>query len=483
MIFRLYPGLSLVLALSALLFFYDLPAESKSRGKKQWTPSADTPQIKSISIDTAPSDSSALDTAPAQAALDTPAADTVQPDTQPFTARRGSRFYHKRSLAHSPQLEEKNVIVALDTTSLVDTFSPCPICFEEPTTEEDFELEEAIANQVSGIVEFRYRKLDDEEVGRRLNRIGQPLTKNLDRRHLEFFFTPLRSSLEKNALSAGNGYIYFTTGLLDILEDDEEIAAILAHEICHAEFRHVLQDFKLSQKLTIITAIASAVINRAGNIGGIFQVLQDYAAQLVMNGFSRQFELEADAGAKWILETTGHDTDAMRRVLLKLDDLSPDRKARASVFETHPEESDRIKAFDGTRIFNRVQQGDTLSMRLKFQRPRMVGWFKERAVPAIYATLVNETDSPLHVTNLAAQYRALDMPDVKVEVSPGSLWIPQRSYGQIKILVIARHDLSRNPKAIDLTCEVRNPETESQKNSKKEKFKREKIAFHFDLSE
>ena len=317
------------------------------------------------------------------------------------------------------------------------------------------------------------------------------MTKILDRNHLEFFFTPLRSSFEKNAISAGNGYIYFTTGLLDIMEDDDEVASVLAHEICHGEFRHVLQDFKLTQKLTLITAIASAVVNRSGTLGGVFQVLQDYAAQLVLNGFSRQFELEADAGAKWILESLGRDTHAMRRVLQKLDDLSRDRPDRPSVFASHPEESARIKAFDNTLVFNRTLRGDTLSMHLKFQRPRAVGWFKERAVPALYATILNERDTAVIVDNFEAAYHATDMPQVKVEVSPGSMYIPEHSYGQIKILVIAKTDLSRHPRAVDFSCTIKRTDEEAappkskskSKTEKKEKPKPERISFHFDLTD
>lgn len=417
------------------------------------------------------------------ASTDTQSADTHPVDTQPYTARPGGRFYHKRSLGHSPQLGEKGALVANDTALLSDTFSACPICFQSPITEEDFELEEAIANQVAGIVEFRYRKLDDDTVAHRLNRIGHSLTPILDRNHLEFFFTPLRSSLEKNAISAGNGYVYFTSGLIDILEDDDEVAAVLAHEICHAEFRHVLQDFKLSQKLTLVTAVLSAVVNRSSNVGGVFQVLQDYAASLVMNGFSRQFELEADAGAKWVLESQGHDTNAMRRVLLKLEDLYPDRPERSSLMATHPEESDRIKAFDQTIIFNRTSRGDTLAMRLKFQRPRSVGWFKERAVPALYATLINETDSPLYVTDMTADYKAADLPQVKVEVSPGSLMIPENSYAQIKILVISKTELARTPTAVDFACSIKRPdEPPARSKSHQEKKKPERISFHFDLT-
>lgn len=414
---------------------------------------------------------------------DTPASDTQPADTLIYSARMGGRFYHKRSFTHAPEPGAKGVLVGVDTVNLSETFTACPICFQSPITEEDYELEEAIANQVAGIVEFRYRKSEDEKIAARLNRVGQPMTKILDRRHLEFYFTPLRSSLEKNAISAGNGYVYFTTGLLDILEDDEEIAAVLAHEITHAEFRHVLQDFKLSQKLTLITAIASAIINKSANIGGVLQVLQDYAIHLVMNGFSRQFELEADAGAKWILESTGHDTNAMRRVLQKLDDLYPDAHDRSSLLQTHPEESDRIKAFDATWVFNKSLRGDTLSMRLKFQRPREVGWFKERNVPALYATLTNETDSPLIVFDVKADYMAIDLPQVKIEIDPKKMLIPEKSYAQIQILIIAKQELKRKPRSVDFSCAVSRLDDEPKRDPKTRKKSLEHISFHFDLAE
>lgn len=476
---------AVVLILASTGFFWSPPAHATSSKPKRkigvWKPSpGDTivnahPTIHAVVVDTPLADTSA-------GVSDTGSRVSEEKDTLIYSARPGGKFYHKISFAHAPQEGRRDVILADDTRLLSDTFEICPLCFERPVTEMDFELEDAIANQVAGIVEFRYRKLDDEAVANRLSRIGHPMTKHLDRSHLEFYFTPLRSSMEKNAISAGNGYIYYTSGLLNMMEDDDEVAAVLAHEIAHGEFRHVLQDFKLSQKLTLITTIASALINKAANIGGIFQVLQDYAAQLVMNGFSRQFELESDAAAKWLLVAEGRDTEAMRRVLLKLEDMSRDYPEQATVFRSHPEESDRIRAYDETKVFNLKVIGDTLSMRLKFQRPRVVGWFKERAVPALYASLVNESDTALYITDMKAEYHAPDMPKVKVEVTPSSVVIPERSYGQIKILVVAQGALSRHPTALDFSCSARKLEETAKKKTKDaRKSTMPRISFHFDM--
>ncbi|MBI4179252.1 M48 family metalloprotease [bacterium] len=491
------PALVLGMCLAALLLTADA-ADAAARVRVKKKHKAQPKPAATVTVDTRPiADTPGLapDSQPTLLAMgvppepagdtpsiDTTGTDTEPQDTRPYSARAGGCFYHKRTFGHAPREAEKNVTVSADTDSLSPRFDPCPICFQEAITEEDFELEEAIANQVSGIVEFRYRKLNDDKIAGRLDRLGRPMIPILDRKHLEFFFTPLRSSLEKNAISAGNGNIYFTTGLLDILEDDDEVAAVLAHEIMHAEFRHVLQDFKLSQKLTLITALASAILNKSASFGGIFQVLQDYAVHLVMNGFSRQFELEADAGAKWILATLGQDTSAMRRVLLKLDDLSRDRPERPAILQTHPDETDRIKAFDETLIFNEWVRTDTLSMRLKFQRPRVVGWFKERAVPALYASLVNESDTPVIVSDFEVKYAAADLPDVKLEIDPSKAVIPQRSYVQIKILVIARKELDRRPDALDFSCVVRPLDEEVRRDAKTRKKIEERVSFHFKLA-
>ena len=171
------PALPAVFVLSLLAFMIwtgAADAAGKKQKSKHWAPDTAALQAAHALADTPAADTpvAATDTPVAAPAADTPVSDTIAPDTRAFTARPGGRFYHDRSFAHAPPPGGAGVLTASDTMSLSDSFTACPICFETPITEEDFDLEEAIASQVSGIVEFRYRKLDNPAIEDRLRRIG-----------------------------------------------------------------------------------------------------------------------------------------------------------------------------------------------------------------------------------------------------------------------------------------------------------------------
>ena len=56
-----------------------------------------------------------------------------------------------------------------------------------------------------------------------------------------------------NAFSLPGGYVFVFDGLVKYSESDDELAGVLAHEICHAKFRHVATLDKEASKLQAIS--------------------------------------------------------------------------------------------------------------------------------------------------------------------------------------------------------------------------------------
>lgn len=87
------------------------------------------------------------------------------------------------------------------------------------------------------------------------------------------------------------GYIFVTRGLLESLETEHELAAILAHEIAHVESRHSFRQWRNSQR-------AAATDNVADDIAA---AMTAFTAQLFMAGHGRDREREADLFASFYL--------------------------------------------------------------------------------------------------------------------------------------------------------------------------------------
>ena len=79
--------------------------------------------------------------------------------------------------------------------------------------------------------------LPDAEWQAYLNRIGQKIVKVCDRKDISYHFTVIQSD-QINAFAAPGGYVYFYTGLLRLMEDEAELAAVMAHEVSHVVARH-----------------------------------------------------------------------------------------------------------------------------------------------------------------------------------------------------------------------------------------------------
>lgn len=84
----------------------------------------------------------------------------------------------------------------------------------------------------------------DPELNRYVNLVGQSIAKAASNRpQVEYKFGIIDTD-EINAFAAPGGYVFVTTGLLKVVYDENELAAVLAHEIGHVERGHGLQDIR-----------------------------------------------------------------------------------------------------------------------------------------------------------------------------------------------------------------------------------------------
>ena len=78
---------------------------------------------------------------------------------------------------------------------------------------------------------------DDPELQAYINRVGQALAANSEKPRQKFTFTVLDTEMI-NAFAAPGGYIYISRGILPYLENEEELAGVLGHEIAHVTAGH-----------------------------------------------------------------------------------------------------------------------------------------------------------------------------------------------------------------------------------------------------
>lgn len=248
-----------------------------------------------------------------------------------------SKFYHLLSSHHLPP---KTVNAQeLDQSEAVKLgYKPCAICFPELCKRIGAESTEAMLGaEVAGFIEYYYRVSTNPQLHERVDKVGRQILAANGFKKRNYIFTVLNSD-EINAFTAPGGYVYVTSGMLDVLESDDELACVLAHEIAHVEQEHGLKQYRRAQKTAAIGILVSVIS------GQDMSILAEFVRELVMRGYDRKYEKEADRYGYMYVRRTSFDPESYFILLGKLLDmeLSNDIKI-ASWLRTHPKAEDRLK--------------------------------------------------------------------------------------------------------------------------------------------
>lgn len=140
---------------------------------------------------------------------------------------------------------------------------------------------------------------------------------------------------EINAANAGNGEFYVTTGLLEKASDDQ-LQAVLAHEVAHEDLGHVAKAQALGAGLGIGAVILDQIIPGAGRVAPI-------AGALISRTYSRSEEYAADRHGVELLKRVGRPKEVMIDTLTWLMNTSGGDGGGGGFFSTHPATGDRIE--------------------------------------------------------------------------------------------------------------------------------------------
>lgn len=216
--------------------------------------------------------------------------------------------------------------------------------FEDFTPRQEY----FIGRSVGATLLTTYSVDADEAATRYLNVLGQGLAAAGPRpeTYAGYRFAIL-DSREINAFAAPGGFIFVSRGMLDLCQSEDEVAAVLAHEIAHVAHRHGLAAIKQGR---VTSAFAILAAEGARTFGGqdlaeltdAFEgSIRDITTTLMTAGYSRDQERQADAEAVRILSRVGYDPHALVRVLQA---MGPKLKPGGRDFaRTHPPPDARIR--------------------------------------------------------------------------------------------------------------------------------------------
>ncbi|GAA5315236.1 MAG: M48 family metallopeptidase [Candidatus Pelagadaptatus aseana] len=177
-----------------------------------------------------------------------------------------------------------------------------------------------------------------------VNRIGQQLAEVSHRPGLPYEFVVLNNDVP-NAWALPGGKIAINRGLLTELEDEAQLAAVLAHEIVHAAARHSATQMTQSMLLGVGTQLVQIATqsNEYGQLAGLGAQL---GAGLYQAHYGRDQELEADAYGIEYMILAGYDPAAAVELQQTFVRLSESRQSNwlEGLFASHPPSQQRVDA-------------------------------------------------------------------------------------------------------------------------------------------
>lgn len=220
------------------------------------------------------------------------------------------------------------IIVSLITLFIFAPASPQLILISR-----DQEIE--IGKEVAAQLEKEYGVWDNPEQTRRLERIGRSLVAVCERKDMPYTFKILNERKELNAMTAPGGFIYITRALLEALENDDEVAFVLGHEIGHVTGDHIRKQLSQAIVGSILLDIFTARASQLVRIGS------DVMFSLYQSGYSRQHERDADMRGVRYMKAAGYNPVAAITALKKLG--TERYKGLVRWFGTHPDVPSRIQ--------------------------------------------------------------------------------------------------------------------------------------------
>ncbi|MDH5230574.1 MAG: M48 family metalloprotease [Gammaproteobacteria bacterium] len=212
------------------------------------------------------------------------------------------------------------------------------------TTMEDIQTEIKFGQDVAARVLGRIPLYRNQKLTRYVALVGKAVAMYSSRNEIEFHFAVLDSD-HANAYSAPGGYVFITRGALSLMQDEAELAAVLAHEIAHITEKHIVKEFKIKGKDSSQLSGMSRMLGGGSDTARVafFQAVDQAVKILFETGFKQQDELDADRVATLLLASTNYDPMALKRYLKRIKDNHNQENQKKS---THPATTARLTSLD-----------------------------------------------------------------------------------------------------------------------------------------
>jgi predicted Zn-dependent protease len=203
-----------------------------------------------------------------------------------------------------------------------------------------------VGRAVAARVLARYKVEQNPKLTKYVNEVGDTVARKSTRpnTYRGYHFAVLDTP-EINAFACPGGIIFVTEGLIKTCKNEDQLAAVLAHEVGHVAHKDGINSISKARWSQVWTAMGVEAARQyggpAGSLVSLFEgSIDDVFKTIVVNGYSRQAEEAADAAAVKTLARAGYDPHAMVAILTIME--AKGKGKTSGIFKTHPATAERL---------------------------------------------------------------------------------------------------------------------------------------------
>jgi len=210
------------------------------------------------------------------------------------------------------------------------------------------EQEKALGRRLLMMVKQQVELINDPESILYVSELGHKILKQVGSSFFTYHFFIINDD-GLNAFAMPGGYVFVHSGLIEAVDNEDELLCVLAHEISHVECRHIAKRIEKMQKVNLATlalAIAGLFLGNPQATSAVFATSSALNLSIALK-YSRQDEEDADRQAfQWICKA-GYDPRGLARILKKMVRYRwLGTSSIPSYLLTHPGVADRITYID-----------------------------------------------------------------------------------------------------------------------------------------
>jgi predicted Zn-dependent protease len=211
--------------------------------------------------------------------------------------------------------------------------------------------EEKLSRSILGYIYSHYEMIDDPVIVDYVNQVGNRIVSVIEEPLFNYRFHVVNVDTY-NAFAIPAGYIFINSGLMAAMDNEEQLAGILAHEIAHVNARHISQKIERSKKIgwaTMAGIAAGVLIGAAGGAeaGQALTQGSQAAGAAAELSYSRDNEIQADQLGLIYLNDAGYNGEGLLKILKKMRSKQWFGTEQIPTYmRTHPAIDERIAYLD-----------------------------------------------------------------------------------------------------------------------------------------